>query len=79
MGGDADALYDFSIDRSAGVGRGWLFKFTPRAVAGTAELTDGVVYHPGGIDFDGKNIWVPVAEYRPNSRSHDLQRQSADA
>jgi len=25
------------------------------------------VYHPGGIDFDGVNIWVPVAEYRPDS------------
>jgi hypothetical protein len=27
------------------------------------------MYHPGGIDYDGRNIWVPVAEYRPDSRS----------
>ena len=27
------------------------------------------MYHPGGIDYDGKSIWVPVAEYRPNSRA----------
>ena len=27
------------------------------------------MYHPGGIDYDGDDIWVPVAEYRPNSRS----------
>ena len=27
------------------------------------------MYHPGGIDYDGRHIWVPVAEYRPNSRS----------
>jgi hypothetical protein len=26
-------------------------------------------YHPGGIDFDGRWIWVPVAEYRAESRS----------
>ena len=33
------------------------------------KLGEGTIYHPGGIDFDGKFIWVPVAEYRPNSRS----------
>ena len=27
------------------------------------------MYHPGGIDYDGKHIWVSVAEYRPNSRT----------
>jgi hypothetical protein len=32
-------------------------------------LGEGDIYHPGGIDFDGTQIWVPVAEYRPNSRA----------
>ena len=32
-------------------------------------LGEGGMYHPGGLDFDGRDIWVPVAEYRPNSRS----------
>ena len=27
------------------------------------------VYHPGGIDVAGGLVWVPVAEYRPESRS----------
>jgi len=27
------------------------------------------MYHPGGIDFAGRRIWVPVAQYRPNSRA----------
>ena len=27
------------------------------------------MYHPGGIDYDGRHIWASVAEYRPNSRS----------
>jgi hypothetical protein len=31
-------------------------------------LGEGSIYHPGGIDYDGRHIW-PVAEYRPNSRS----------
>jgi Family of unknown function (DUF6454) len=33
------------------------------------KLGEGIVYHPGGIDFDGKSVWVPVAEYRPNSNA----------
>ena len=30
-------------------------------------LGEGDMYHPGGIDFDGTNVWVPVAQYRPDS------------
>ena len=30
-------------------------------------LGEGDAYHPGGIDFDGRSVWVPVAEYRPDS------------
>jgi hypothetical protein len=66
-----DALYDFLIDRSTGAGRGWLFKFNAAGqLLGRIELTDGTKYHPGGIDYDGRHIWVAVAEYRPNSRSN---------
>jgi hypothetical protein len=69
-GTTTDALYDFSTDRSVGKGRGWLFKFDAAGqLLGKVELTDGSKYHPGGIDFDGRYLWVPVAEYRPNSRS----------
>lgn len=31
------------------------------------DLTDGLRYHPGGFSIDGNSIWVPVAEYKPNS------------
>ena len=58
------------IDREAGQGVGHLFKID---MAGNllADLTlgEGAIYHPGGIDYDGKDIWMPVAEYRPDSRS----------
>jgi len=32
-------------------------------------LGEGDMYHPGGIDFDGEKIWVPLAEYRRDSNS----------
>jgi hypothetical protein len=32
-------------------------------------LGEGDMYHPGGIDFDGRNIWVPVGEYRPGANT----------
>ena len=58
------------IDRDAGKGVGHLFKID-QAGNLLAELTlgEGAIYHPGGIDYDGRDIWVPVAEYRPDSRS----------
>jgi Family of unknown function (DUF6454) len=66
--GTTDALTDFSTDRTPGAGRGWLFKFDGAGnLLGKVEMTEGIVYHPGGIDHDGRWIWVPVSEYRPNS------------
>lgn len=57
-------------DRDAGVGVGHLFKID-RAGKLLADLRLGeqTIYHPGGIDYDGTHLWIPVAEYRPNSRS----------
>ena len=57
-------------DRDTGEGAGHLFKFdaTGKLLA-DLPLGEGSVYHPGGIDYDGRNIWVPVAEYRPNSKA----------
>ena len=58
------------FDRDTGRGVGHLFEATMdgRLVADVV-LGEGAMYHPGGLDFDGRDIWVPVAEYRPNSRS----------
>jgi hypothetical protein len=58
------------MDRSAGRGRGHLFEVDAEGrLLRSLELGEGDIYHPGGIDFDGTHLWVPVAEYRPNSRS----------
>jgi hypothetical protein len=57
-------------DRSAGRGIGHVFAFDSRGtLLAHRTLGEGDVYHPGGIDYDGESIWVPVAEYRPASRS----------
>lgn len=64
-----DAPQD-GYDRSTGEGVGHLFKFGADGnLIDQVTLGEGSIYHPGGIDFDGENIWVPVAEYRPDSRS----------
>lgn len=58
------------IDRDAGKGVGHLFKIdiTGHLLA-DLRIGEGPIYHPGGIDYDGTSIWVPVAEYRPDSRA----------
>ena len=55
-------------DRDTGEGKGHLFKIGPKGeLLADLALGEGSVYHPGGIDYDGESLWVPVAEYRPNS------------
>ena len=57
-------------DRDIGQGVGHLFKVDAKGnLVADVTLGEGSMYHPGGIDYDGRHIWVPVAEYRPNSRS----------
>src|SRR5438045_1773868 len=58
------------IDRDAGQGVGHLFKIDSAGrLLADLRLGEGAIYHPGGIDYDGTYIWVPVAEYRPDSRT----------
>ncbi len=57
-------------DRDAGAGAGHLFKISADgALLADLVLGEGDAYHPGGIDYDGRYIWVPVAEYRPDGRA----------
>lgn len=66
-----DRIYISSVevlDRRAGKGKAHLFETDLDGhLLRRVELTDGKRYHPGGIDFDGERIWVPVAEYEPDS------------
>jgi len=57
-------------DWDAGDGVVHLFKIDMAGnLIADLRLGEGTMYHPGGIDYDGKHVWVSVAEYRPNSRS----------
>lgn len=53
-------------DRDTGEGTGHLLKFSGQGeLLADIKLGKGPIYHPGGIDFDGRHIWAPVCEYRP--------------
>jgi hypothetical protein len=57
-------------DRTPGRGRGHLFELSlDGRLLDHVELGEGTIYHPGGIDYDGRSLWVPVAEYRPDSKA----------
>lgn len=57
-------------DRTPGRGVGHLFELTPDGrLLRTWQLGEDTVYHPSGLTYDGEHVWVPTAEYRPNSRS----------
>lgn len=58
------------MDRTAGKGRGHVFVVTREGkLVKDIVVGEGDMYHPGGIDFDGRRVWVPVAEYRPHSHA----------
>jgi len=63
-----ETLFVSSVDAAGEAGH--LFKMTMAgALVADLRIGEGAIFHPGGIDFDGAYIWVPVAEYRPDSRS----------
>jgi len=49
--------------------KAWLHQFdrTTGKFLRRLEVSDGARYHPGGISISGGSVWVPVAEYRPES------------
>ncbi len=44
----------------------------------SADLTQGVRYHPGGIAGNDTHLWVPMAEYRPRSSATILKVRKSD-
>ena len=63
-----ETFFVSSVDK-AGV-TGHLFKIDSAGnLIADLRLGEGTMFHPGGIDYDGRFIWVPVAEYRPDSHA----------
>jgi hypothetical protein len=58
-------------DRTPGRGIGHLIAFDADGnLLADKRLDDGAnIYHPGGLDYDGDDLWVAIAEYRPNKPS----------
>src|SRR3954468_18481539 len=63
-------------DRTPGAGFGHLMRFD----ANGTLLSDRVLnapgaleYHPGGLGYDGRSVWVTLAQYRPHSSSTFLR------
>jgi hypothetical protein len=58
-------------DRTPGKGIGHLIAFDGQGNSlADVRLDDRAnIYHPGGLDYDGHDLWVAVAEYRPNKPS----------
>ena len=55
-------------DRSKG--KGHLFRIDGKGnQLADIAIGEGAIYHPSGIDFDGKYIWIAAAEYRPDSQA----------
>ena len=53
-----------------GTGKGYLMQFDAGGnLLKCIELCEGSIFHPGGMDFDGRYIWVPITKYYPYSRS----------
>lgn len=63
-----DTFIVSSVDKTGRAGHVFKIDAAGRLLA-DVRLGEGEIYHPGGIDYDGSSIWVPVAEYRPDSRS----------
>ena len=69
QGMDTDGVYLWLTSVDSAGHKGYLREFRledGRAIR-SIELQEGVRFHPGGIDADAESIWIPVAEYRPNS------------
>jgi hypothetical protein len=65
-------------DRTPGKGLGHLFILNREGeLLQDIQISDGHRYHPGGLDYDGTFLWLPVAEYRPDS-SADIYRINPD-
>jgi hypothetical protein len=63
-------------DRTPGAGFGHLMRFTAdgRLLRDRVLNAPGAIeYHPGGLDYDGRRVWVTLAQYRPNSSATFLR------
>jgi len=66
---DATILWLTSVDTKSHKGFLQTFALDSGELLRTIEIQDNQRFHPGGIASDAASLWIPVAEYRPNSTS----------
>jgi beta-lactamase class A len=66
---DGDRLWASWVDRKNKTGHLGEFELQSGKLLRSVEVHKGERYHPGGITQDAVSLWVPVAEYKPNSSS----------
>ena len=68
-----DWFWISAVDRRTKTG--WIWRVDRRTLRTAAErnITQGPLYHPGGLQVTGGSLWVPIAEYRPRSKSRILE------
>lgn len=64
-----DRIFVTSVDKAAQRAYLHVFDRANGQLLRQIDLTDGPRCHPGGISISGGLLWVPVAEYRPDSTS----------
>jgi len=62
-------LWVTSVDRSTQSGYLQEFSLPDGALIREVKVEDGARYHAGGVSGAGGSLWIPVAEYKPNSTS----------
>jgi len=68
----ANYFFVTSVDKKTK--RGWLLRIDRKSMQldSSLELTDGARFHPGGMQYDGHQLWIPLAEYRRKSSTKIL-------
>jgi hypothetical protein len=66
---EAQTAWVTSVDPKSRKGFLRVFSLDSGQMLRSVEIQDGVRFHPGGIAADATSVWIPVAEYRPNSTS----------
>ena len=71
-----DWFWISAVDRRTKTG--WIWRVDRRTLRTAVErnITQGALYHPGGLQVAGGSLWVPIAEYRPRSSSRVLELDS---
>jgi hypothetical protein len=72
---EGDRLWVTWVDRKQKTGHLGEFELSSGKMLKSVAVHNGDRFHPGGIASDGDSLWIPVAEYRPNS-SAVIQRRN---